>query len=215
MRGSLPLYCAAIAAAIASAGWDVPTPARAPASWELKFSFSDPQRITLTLPGDDRPTTYWYMRYTVENDTGQDIQFFPLAELVTSSLEVVAAGADISPTVYDAIREKHKVIDPFMVEPFRVMGTLLQGEDNAKTSIAVFRQFDLKDNEFTIYFSGLSGEVQRVPNPNFDRKKPEDDANPRVFTLRKTLAIEYKLPGDPQARRQGKPLRVNRTWTMR
>ena len=193
----------------------VPEPARAPVSWELKFDFHDPQRITLTLPGDDHPSTFWYILYRVENDAGKDIQFFPAAEIVTASLQVVQGGDQISPSVYDAIKGRHKVTHPFLQEPRHVSGTLLQGEDNARDSVVVFRQFDLRDNEFSVFFSGLSGEIKRALNPSFDNRKPESGDNSRLFTMRKTLAIKYRLPGDPKTRPSAKPIRMGREWVMR
>lgn len=193
----------------------VPEPARVPVTWELKFEFRDPHRFTVLLPGDDHPTTFWYMLYRVENDTGQDVQFFPSAELVTLSLEVVSAGEQISPTVYDAIKSRHRTTHPFLVEPHRVAGPLLQGEDNARTSMVVFRDFSPQDNQFTIFFSGLSGEIQTVSNPTFDGGKPESKANPRSFTLRKTLQIRYQLPGDLQTRWTAEPIPIDRKWVMR
>lgn len=194
---------------------EVPKPSPAPVSWELKFDFHDPQRIRLTLPGDDGPTTFWYMLYRVENDTGKDVSFFPTAELVAASLEVVTGGEQISPSVYDAIKSRHRATHPFLIEPRHVTGTLLQGEDNAKTSVVVFRQFNFEDNAFAIYFGGLSGEIRRIPNPSFDMSKPESSTNPRTFNMRKTLEIKYKLPGDVSTRRWADPVRVGREWLMR
>ena len=85
--GVLACFCVS-----ASATPQVLEPSRAPASWELKYSFSDPQRIALTLPGATQPTTYWYMLYTVENDTNRDVPFYATAELVTASLQVIKGG---------------------------------------------------------------------------------------------------------------------------
>ncbi len=208
--GLLACFCGS-----ASALAQVLKPSRAPVSWELKFSFSDPQRISLTLPGANQPTVYWYMLYTVENDTDREVAYYATAELVTSSLQVIKGGEQISPTVYDAIKARHKITHPFMIDPSRVSGTLLQGEDNAKTSMVVFRQFNYEDNAFSIYFSGLSGEIKQQPNPSFDASQPESKKNPRTFTLRKTLEIKYELPGDETTRRQAKPMRRERRWVMR
>ncbi len=197
-------------------GQVVPRPASADMGrWELDFTFHDPQRIRLTLPGDDFATTFWYLLFRVENGTGRDIQFFPQAELVTHSLEVVSGGDRISPSVYDAIRARHRATEPFLQEPRRVTGTLLQGPDNARHSMVVFRQFNLEDNEFTLYFSGLSGEIRQVQNPAFDSSVAVSEDNPRLFTLRKTLAIKYRLPGDPTTRGLAEPIRVSREWVMR
>ena len=135
--------------------------------------------------------------------------------MVTSSLQVIKGGEQISPTVYDAIKARHKITHPFMIDPSRVSGTLLQGEDNAKTSMVVFRQFNYEDNAFSIYFSGLSGEIKQQPNPSFDASQPESKKNPRAFSIRKTLEIKYDLPGDESTRRLATPIRRERNWVMR
>ena len=214
--GVLPaLVAVAIGAHVRAAGADVVKPSVAPVSWELKFAFADPQRITLTLPGDREKTTFWYMLYTVENDTGREVPFFPTVELVTQSLQVVQGGEQISPIVYKAITERHKETHPFLIEPARATGTLLQGEDNAKNSMVVFRQFNLNDNAFSIFFSGLSGEIKRVSNPAFEASKPESASNLRMFSYRKTLQIKYQLPGDVRTRATAQVVRIGREWMMR
>ena len=184
-------------------------------SWELDFTFHDPQRMTLRLPGDSQETTFWYLLFEVINNTGRDVGFYPSFRLVTDTLEVVEGGADISPSVYDAIFARHKLEYPFFAPPTKITGLLLQGRDNARASVTVFRMFDGEADGFTIYVSGLSGDVQRVRNPDFDPDQPESEANPRSFILRRTLAIDYDLPGDPESRIQAKPIRRSREWVMR
>ncbi len=192
-----------------------PEPAMAPKSWELDFEFHDLQRIDVVLPGDTEPTTYWYLLYTVTNNSGQDVQFYPTFELVTSSLKKVTAGDDISPSVFDALEARYQKIYPFFRHPMKVTGKLLQGPDNARTSAAVFRDFDPEADSFTVYVAGLSGEIETVQNPLFDPEKPESAENPPFFTLRKTLAIKYDLPGDPGSRRMVEPVQRGKKWVMR
>ncbi|MHC4063725.1 MAG: hypothetical protein ACYSUI_04395 [Planctomycetota bacterium] len=192
-----------------------PEPSLSPQSWELDFEFRDPTRITLTLPGDSQPTTFWYLLYSVTNNTGDEIEFYPSFHLVTDTLQVVEGGSNISPRVYEAIRARHKKEHPFMVDPPAVFGLLKQGEDNRLTSAAVFRNFDPEASHFTIYVGGLSGELARLSNPAFDPLKAESDKNSRSFVLRKTLAIEYDLPGDSRTRARAVPTRVKRDWVMR
>jgi len=192
-----------------------PMPKIAPATWQLDFAFDDPQRITLSAPGDSEPTTYWYMLFSVTNNTGRDLQFYPSFRLVTDALQVVDGGADIAPHVYAAIFNRHRLQAPYIAEPSRITGALLQGEENARTSVAVFRMFDANASKFTIYVSGLSGDVERVRNPDFDPGRPESDTNVRFFMLRRTLAIDYALPGDAEARFAATPMRRSRRWVMR
>ncbi|RME38913.1 MAG: hypothetical protein D6788_06455, partial [Planctomycetota bacterium] len=156
-----------------------------------------------------------YMLYEVINRTGRDVDFLPSIELVTDTLQVVQAGAEIHPRVYDLIRQRHRKEFPFLRTPYEVTGRLLQGEENARASVAVFRDFDATASRFTIYASGFSGRMQRKPNPEFDRSRGESPDNPPYFVLRRTLAIVYDLPGDPQTRHQAKPVRRTRTWVWR
>jgi hypothetical protein len=184
-------------------------------SWQLDFSFHDPQRISIQHPGDERPTVYWYALFTVVNNTGRDVEFYPSFNLVTDTLEVVEGGADINPRVYDAIAARHEREYPFFAPPSKITGLLLRGADNARTSAAVFRMFDPSSNNFTVYIAGLSGQISRVPNPEFDDQREESESNQRFFILRKSLAITYGLPGDVSTRFRAVPVRQKREWVIR
>ena len=84
-----------------------PEPDPASPHWQLGLSFHDPQRITVQMPGEPEPTTFWYLLFTVTNDTGTDVQFYPSFRLVTDTLESVEGGANVVPAVYDAIAFLH------------------------------------------------------------------------------------------------------------
>jgi len=184
-------------------------------AWQLDLEFFDPQRMTLRLPGDEHETTFWYVLYQVTNRTGKDVEFYPSFRIVTDTLQVVEGGADVSPAVYDAIKARHVRQFPFFAPPAKVTGLLLQGEENSRASAAVFRTFDEAASSFTLFISGLSGESERVRNPAFDVKRGESEENPRAFWLRRTLAVMYDLPGDPQTRASATPVRRSREWVMR
>jgi hypothetical protein len=186
-----------------------------PGNWQLDLEFFDPQRITVHLPGDDGPTTYWYLLYRVTNNTGLDVQYYPSFRLVTDTLEVVDGGDRISPTVYDTIFERHRREFPFFAPPWKVNGPLLQGTENSRVSAAVFRPFGTQAARFTIFISGLSGQTERITNPGFDPGTDESEDNPRFFILRRTLAIHYDLPGDLMTRTTTTPIRRTREWVMR
>lgn len=184
-------------------------------AWQLDIEFEDPRRMTFRLPGDSTPTTYWYVLYRVTNNTGQDVQFMPSARLLTDSLDKIHAGDNIHPNVYRRIAALHKNDYPFFKRPSQATGLLLQGKQNARSSAWVFRTFDRSANSFTLFVSGLSGLIDRIPNPVFDTKLPESDENPRSFVRRLTLAVDYLLPGDEQTRLSATPKRTNRKWVMR
>ncbi len=192
-----------------------PSGRRGATAWQLDVRFHDPQRLVLRLPGDREETAFWYLLYEVTNNTGRDRQFYPSVRLVTDTLKVVEAGADINPLVYDVIAARHKREFPFFAPPAKVTGLSLQGKENARATVAVFRDFDREASSFTIYASGFSGEIDRVANPAFDVAREESDDNPRFFTLRRTLVITYDFPGDPDTRERATPIRRARDWVMR
>lgn len=205
-----------------------PSPSATPISWELEFKFLDPRRIEVQLPGEAEPEVFWYMVYTVTNTSRRAQRFFPLFQIVTEDLTVHTTDIGINPLVFESIRERHAETHPYLVHPTKAIGALLHGTDNARESVAIWRQIDLSENNFRVYVAGLSGETRFVPNPAFDPTKPATDpqkgvvvgkpepgTNPEHFTLRKTLAIEYTLPGSPIARPATTPQRGEIEWVMR
>ncbi len=223
----LLLLCAFQEPADVGAG---PEPSVTPVSWELEFKFLDPRRLDVQLPGSDRPETYWYMVYTVTNPTQRSRRFFPLFQLVTEDLRVIDTDMGISPLVFEAIRERHKITHKYLVHPTQAIGALLTGDDNARESVAIWRDTDLtlKLNKFTIYVAGLSGETRLIRNPVYDSAQPESRkvtgpdgqerevvTNPKYFTLRKTLEIRYTLPGSPRMHDEAAPERGDQRWIMR
>jgi hypothetical protein len=193
--------------------WAGPRAGLASTAWELDFEFTEPELISVAVPGEAQPRTYWYMLYRVTNRTGQDIDFAPLFRLVTDTLDVRIGGENAHPAVYDIIAARHKQRFPFFTPPFKMTGKLLQGAENARTSAAVFELFDPKADRFSVYISGLSGELVREPNSAFDPSQPESDKNPRWFLLNRTLEITYAIPGD--AGNRGTPVRKDRKWVLR
>jgi hypothetical protein len=205
-----------------------PQPAIRPVSWELEFKFLDPERIEVQIPGESRPATYWYIVYTVVNRGPRSQRFFPMFQIVTDDLRVFDTDIGISPLVFEAIRDRHHVTHKYLVPPTKVIGALLSGDDNARESVAIWRDIDLNVNTFKVYVAGLSGESQVVSNPARDPNQPERPPvigpsgrhgdrtqNAAEFTLRKTLEINYTLPGSPRARADVKPERGETRWIMR
>ena len=209
------ILCVPLVGIFAARAVSAPRVGSVPTAWTLDVKFLDPQRLSLRLPGDREPTTFWYLLYEVTNSTGRDVDFYPSVRLVTNTLQVVEGGAEIPPSVYDVVAGRHKNEFPFLAPPTRVTGRLLQGRQNARSSVAVFRMFDKEANSFTIYASGFSGELKRIPNPAFRTGKEYSTDAARYFILRRTLAIRYDLPGAAETRWQAKPVRKTREWVMR
>jgi hypothetical protein len=205
-----------------------PEPAPTPISWELELKFVDPKRIEVLLPGQTKPTVYWYMLYTVTNPGDRTQLFVPTFQIVTEDLRVIDTDMGISPLVFDTIRELHKATHPYLVNPTRAIGELRTGDDNARESVAIWRDVELSANNFSIFVAGLSGETRFVKNPKFESKAAETRkvvgadgrerevrVNPRFFVLRKTLEIVYALPGSPDLRGESGPQRQAARWVMR
>lgn len=203
---------------------DGPQPSPSPISWELEFKFHDPQRIEVQLGNTGQSEVYWYMVYTVTNYTERSRMFFPTFQLVTEDLQVIDTDTGISLLVFETIRERHRATHKYLVHPTRAIGELLRGDDNARESVAIWREVDLTANEFSVYVAGLSGETRFVPNPTHDPARPVAElaaggkvqtVNPKHFTLRKTLGIRYNLSGSSSARLAAKPERTGMDWIMR
>jgi len=205
----------ALVATVSNVVRAIPQPALAPKSWELSFRFQDPKRVSVLLPGKDKPVVYWYMLYEVENGTEIEVDFYPAFELVTDTLKVAHSEAKVSPEAYRTVQRLAG--DPLLVVPEKAVGRLLRGKDRARHSVAIWRDFDPKARGFTVYVAGLSGEVKRLKNPVFDPGKPESEANPKEFLLRKTLAVPYRFPGSQATRAGTIPERVpqEQQWVMR
>ena len=227
-----------IGAAVALA---TPEPSAIPVAWELKLDPTQPMRIQVDTGGGKK--TFWYMLYTVRNETGEDIDFHPeIVRVNEMDSEVPADRISENPAaapkvtvdpaiigldsrIFKAIAQRHAKTHPFLVTPVEAIGRLLQGRDNARTSVAVFHELDPRVNKFTIYFGGLSGERITRPNPAYEARTSSgdqmnghgagDEANPKLFVLRKTLAIPYTLPGDLRTRVNATPVLGRMTWVMR
>jgi hypothetical protein len=213
-----------------------PEPSAVPVAWELSLKPSTP--TTIQVDTGKGQAVYWYMIYTVTNNSGQDVEFNPeitrVSEIETDGTD--HRGADqstgapqimtepaiigIHPAVYKAIADRHAKTYPFMVSPVHAITKLLQGKDNALTSVAIFPQLAQRVSKFTIYVGGLSGETLARPNPTYKNVEGSsdsktDEANPKFFVLKKTLAMPYVLPGDLNTRRYATPKLGRLTWVMR
>src|SRR4051794_18437486 len=70
-----------------------PQPSAVPVTWELNIKHGPIERLQMTRDGKE--TNYWYMRYTVTNNTGKDILFTPDFELMTDTGQVQKAYKDV------------------------------------------------------------------------------------------------------------------------
>ncbi|MBN1765023.1 MAG: hypothetical protein JW860_07180 [Sedimentisphaerales bacterium] len=193
----------------------VPEPALVPppGTWQLDFELhGDPQQISLTLPGEYNPRRFWYLLYTVTNKTGQDVEFYPNFEILTDSLKLYQAGDNVRRPVYNAIRDLYPSTIPLLEHEDQVSGKILIGEDNARDSVAIFEDFDPNATHVKIFISGLSNETTTVDYPGgIDL----DTGKPKKVLLRKSLMLEYRVPGDQYNPQDRVMLYHSRNWIMR
>ncbi|MEI8196674.1 MAG: hypothetical protein WCI73_12250 [Phycisphaerae bacterium] len=173
-----------------------------PLTWELSFKYQAPERIVLTVPGKTEPQTFWYFRYTVTNNTGKDLLFTPEFQLLTDTGQILTSGKNGANAAYDDIKKLYK--GTLMDSPIQILGKLLQGDDNAKESVAIFTGVETDARIYKFQVSGLSGDTAAVENPLTHEK----------VVLRKTLVVTYEIPGqaigiDPQ------PQIKSTTWVMK
>ena len=203
-------------------------PAARSISWQIDLKFVEPRRIEVQLSGESEPQVYWYMVYTATNTSSTTQDFFPIFQLVTDDLRVFETDMGVNHLVFDAIRERHRLTHPRLMDPTKAIGPLSVGDDNARESVAIWRNVELGNSKyFKIFVSGLSGETRLIRNPGY--KPGGDDRaggsgalggaaggnNTKYFTLRKTLEITYALPGSEEAREQADPQRMSLRWIMR
>ena len=197
---SLALAASALvgAVAVSSAHAVVPVTHAGPAK-ELTFT---PSELRL-FKDPETGKHYWYMTYDVVNATGKELRFAPRIDLVIDDGRILAQGEGV-PTA--AVRQLKKFIGNELLEDqFEILGEVLPGKEHARTGLVVFRADDLNPTELTVMVQGLSRETEKKPNPK----------SGEMVTLRKTVRLDYLVPGDPKPRGSTVYPIVNREWIFR
>lgn len=200
----------AVCAAISVARADYPKPSPYPISWELKFEHSLPKRIVVDVPGESSPKAYWYVTYTVTNKTDREQTFLPIFQMVTKEGKVVRSDKNIPAKVFDVIkdRERNKYLEPYI----KVAGELRIGDDQAKDGVAIWEEPSTKMGSFSIYVGGLSGEAVFLKDEKGEATKDQDG---KPMILRKTLQLNYQIPGDEIRPGDDPVVEKDSTWVMR
>ncbi|MEE9405243.1 MAG: hypothetical protein V3V20_10140 [Algisphaera sp.] len=145
----------------AVAGEDNPgtyaTPAAVSNAWAYDLTLATPRAISV------ESRWYWYMPYKVINKTGADRLFVPEITVTNDHGEIVIAGRRIAPAVFNAVADR--LANPLLESPDDVVGTLLQGQDFAKESVAIWPVSPLDIDTFTVFFAGADGEVRALISP--------------------------------------------------
>jgi hypothetical protein len=196
IRSLVPRLLAVLVALIGAAnfvGAQYPKPSPFPVAWELTFEHGQPRRVVVPAPGG-APKAYWYMTYSVTNRSDREQVFLPRFELLTREGKVIESDRNIPATVFAKVkqREGNQFLEPFT----SIGGTIRVGEDEAKDGVAIWEEPLPRMGDFTIFVSGLSGETVNMKDAGGAEMK-NAEGNPII--LRKTLQLDYSLPGDERA----------------
>lgn len=187
-----------------------PTPSMAPVAWEIDFASRTPRRIVVQAPGQESPRAYWYMIYTVTNNTDEEIFFVPAIEMLTQDGKVIPANRNLSGAVFDAVQKRARGTE--LTRPQEIVSNLLIGEDAARSSIAVWEEPSPEMGTFDVYVGGLSGEIAVLTDSNGEALK---DAEGNPIRVRKTKQLRFKIRGDNRDKFNDEVNLVQEAWVMR
>jgi hypothetical protein len=209
------LFWAAAAAIMlmTGGGFSAPTPAVVPApnQWTLNVVYTQPQQITVNVPGEENKQRFWYIIITVTNSFNIDVPFYPSCELMTDTFRAIPAYKDTKNAVFEKIKTMYKKKYPFLESLEFADNKILQGEDNTKDFAIIWPDFDPKAKEIRLFLAGLSNETAVIDHPT----KKDPNGAPEKIYLRKTLELQYTIAGDPNLRDNAKLAFKGQHWIMR
>ena len=186
-------------------------------AWEVDFTIKDNLRaIRMKLPGESQVRTFWFLIYNVTNRTGQTQTLAPDFTIYTDTGNVLHAGRNVPTAVFKRLKSIYNM--PLLTDKMGMMGKLLHGADNAKDGVAIFADIDPKAGGVDLFVGGISGEVANInlPRPvSFFNPATGKNILKNAITLRKTLKMHYRIPGEAAARHRNPARLVETTWIMR
>jgi len=198
-----------------------PKPTVVPLHWEFNIELDQLRSILVVLPekGTDKEQLFWYLRYTVTNNSGEEHIFVPEFVLYAGTGQLIRAGRRAPTSVFYRIKKLHN--DPMLKTQTSMTRKLLCGQDNARSGVAVWPDFDAAAGSVDIFITGLSGETKAIDLPKPIQVVETDwQGNKKTVTktrliLAKTLHLQYAVPGEKAARKDVVPKLLKRQWVMR
>lgn len=185
-------------------------------SWQLDIQLRTPQRIVMTNSAGEREA-FWYVVYIVTNRTGLAREFVPGATMFTDTGRFVRDG--IYPAVVAEVKRQYRLAE--LKSSVEMLGAppaegeerqpnLKDGAEQAQQGIFVFPAGTERINSFRIFVTGLSGQfvVREI-------QSAKDGEASMPVVLRKTLELQYRVPGD-ETRSDGTEVHlVKKRWMWR
>ena len=198
-------YCAPEPAIVQGAG-----------DWTVDVTFEHPRQIMVQAdpaPGGvgGKLERFWYVIIRLTNKTGRDVDFYPSAELMTDTFQVLPAGERTPERVFDEIKLRHQRAHPFLESLEKCGNRILQGDDNAKDIAIIWPDFEAKAKNIKFFIAGLSNETVAIEHPT---AKDENGRRKKIF-LRKTLEMDYGVAGDAAFRTDARLTFNGNRWIMR
>lgn len=189
--------------------------------WDLGFTFRMPQRIVLR-GNSGEAEAYWHLLYTVTNKTEKARNFVPQAIKFTNNGKV--ARDMLHPQVQKLVKAQYRLgelknsvemmgpSDTKNAEgkPTAIKPSLKAGEEEARDGIFIFREVDPKMDKFSVFVTGLSGKfiVREIP-------AAKEGEKPREVVLRKTMRLDFSIPGDDVKISEDKVYLLEQKWIWR
>ncbi|MFI4881890.1 MAG: hypothetical protein ACIAQU_04825 [Phycisphaerales bacterium JB064] len=183
-----------------------PEPNPIPVRWQLDLDVGPLRVASIDTPGQG-PSLYFYMTYTVTNNTDEDILLAPSFELATETGVNVVAGQGVPANVSQQILSN--LGNPLLNDQVNMIGVLRRGEAFAREGLVVWPVRDVAADEARVYMAGFSGETARI------QVVDRDSGNPRDVVLRKTLMAVHETPGNINAGDDDAIERSESRWIMR
>ncbi len=186
-----------------------PKPSPFPVTWEFDFRHKPVKRIVVDVPGG-APQAFWYMTYSVTNKTDQARTFLPVFEMLTEDGKVIRSDRNLPYKVFTEIkaREKNRFLEHFT----QIGGEVRIGEDEARDGVAIWKEPSPEMGTFSIFLTGLSGEIARLKDAEGKDLKGADGQS---IILRKTLQMNYFVRGDEVYPGQDEVNTRPEAWVMR
>ncbi|MEO6435110.1 MAG: hypothetical protein ABIP55_05040, partial [Tepidisphaeraceae bacterium] len=151
---SAALIVTALALVPATSRGEYPKPSPYPKTWELEFAHGKPTRIVVQPENSPVPRAYWYITYSVTNNSNQEQLFLPAFELLTHDGRVIRNDKNIPNVVFEAIKKREGA--RFLQPAALVGGELRIGPDQGKDGVAIWPEPTPEMGQFSIFASGLS-----------------------------------------------------------
>lgn len=183
-----------------------PEPDPVPRRWQMEVQPGPLRFAVVDVPGKGQ-RSYYYFTYKVTNSSGTDLLLAPAFDLANDRGVVLRSGRDIPAEVTKELLAR--LDNPLLEDQIKILGILQQGPENAKEGLVVWPAEDLKGEEVVVYGAGFSGESRNIESPD------PKTGQPHRYTMRKSLMLRYRIPGEIHERGSEPFELTERRWILR